>query len=111
MDYSKKSYVYLICDPGQDMYKIGVTKNLYSKRMKQLQTGNGSELHLVKYYQTFYPFTIEQFMHNKFFKERQHGEWFTLTTEDIHNFQKYCEEYEELIEKLKENPFFAKNLR
>ena len=110
MDYSKKSYVYLICDPYQDIYKIGVTKNLYSKRMKQLQTGNGTELHLVNYHETFYPYTIEKFLHNKFFKERVHGEWFNLENNDISNFSTYCQEYENLIEQLKENPFFKKNL-
>ena len=51
-----KSFVYIFCDPAQDLYKIGVTKNLYSKRMKQLQTGNGTELHLVKYHETFFPY-------------------------------------------------------
>ena len=50
-----KSFIYLFCDPAQNLYKIGVTKNLYSKRMKQLQTGNGSELHLISYHETFLP--------------------------------------------------------
>ena len=59
-----KSYVYLICDSAQDLFKIGVTKNLYSKRMKQLQTGNGTELHIVNYHETYYPYRIEQLLHN-----------------------------------------------
>lgn len=111
MNYLKKSFVYLICDPAQDLYKIGVTKNLYSKRMKQLQTGNGTELHLVSYYETFFPFLIEKFLHKRFFAKRQHGEWFSLTIDDISRFNDLCMEYEQIIESMKENEIFKKQLR
>lgn len=79
--------------------------------MKQLQTGNGSELHIVNYHETFYPFRIEQLLHNKLFEKREHGEWFKLDLHDIVSFKQYCQEFEELIEVMKDNPFFAKNLR
>jgi hypothetical protein len=108
---TEKAFVYLICDPAQNLFKIGVTKNLYSKRMKQLQTGNGTELHIVNYHETYYPFRIEAFLHKRFFSKNQHGEWFELTVEDIMSFEKYCQEYEKIIEELKDNPFFAKQLR
>lgn len=45
-------YVYLICDPANNTYKIGVTRNLKSKRLKKLQTGNSTELHICKYYKS-----------------------------------------------------------
>ena len=106
-----KSYVYLFCDPSQDLYKIDVTKNLYSKRMKQLQTGNGTELHLVKYHETSYPYRIEQFLHNNFKNKQEHGEWFRLSNEDISSFETLCSKYEEIIDSMKDNPFFNKNLR
>ena len=35
-------YVYLICDPDKDAYKIGVTRNLNQNRIKKLQTGNAT---------------------------------------------------------------------
>ena len=111
MDTFHKSYVYLICDPGQDLFKIGVTKNLYSKRMKQLQTGNGSELHLVTYHETYFPYRIETLLHNKFYAKREHGEWFRLNIEDVSSFKNICKDFEHLIEVMKDNPFFAKNLR
>ena len=101
-----KSYIYLICDPSQNLYKIGVTKNLYTKRMKQLQTGNGCELHIVTYYETFYPYKIEKMLHNKFQFEREHGEWFRLKEEEVFSFKAYCQEFENLIDILKDNPFF-----
>lgn len=110
-NYTGKSFVYLFCDPSQDLFKIGVTKNLYSKRMKQLQTGNGTELHLVNYHETFYPYRIETFLHNKFNNKREHGEWFRLNINDISSFKKTCEEFEQLIETMRDNPFFVKNLR
>lgn len=106
-----KSFVYLFCDPNQNLYKIGVTKNLYSKRMKQLQTGNGTELHLVSYYETIYPFRIEKFLHNKFANKREHGEWFKLDIEDITNFKNECEHYETILSSMFDNPFMKKQLR
>lgn len=106
----KKSFVYLICDPSQDLYKIGVTKNLYSKRMKQLQTGNGTELHITNFHETFYPFSIEKYLHTKFTSKREHGEWFRLDIDDINSFSEECDKYEKIIESLKENQFFVKKL-
>lgn len=107
MNNTDKSYVYLICDPAQNLYKIGVTKNMYSKRMKQLQTGNGSELHIVNYHETYYPYKIEKFLHGNFSEKREQGEWFCLNIEDLMSFNKLCEKYEDIIDSLKANPFFS----
>lgn len=104
----KESYVYLICDPSQNLFKIGVTKNLYSKRMKQLQTGNGCELHIVNFHVTFFPFKIESFLHTKFASKRERGEWFSLDSNDIASFKDLCQNYEKVIDQLKDNPFFFK---
>lgn len=105
-----KGYVYIICDPSQNLYKIGVTKNPYGKRIKQLQTGNGTELHLVKYYETSFPFRIEAFLHRVYNNKKEHGEWFRLDINDILSFNETCKQYENIIDSLKENPFFSKNL-
>lgn len=105
------AYVYLLCDPSQNLYKIGVTRNIYTKRIKQLQTGNGNEIHLVSYYETFYPFRIEKFLHNKFLSKKTHGEWFDLNLDDISHFTENCKYFEYIINSLKDNPFFIKNLR
>lgn len=79
--------------------------------MKQLQTGNGCELHLVNFHETFYPYRVEKMLHLRFSNKREHGEWFRLDLEDITSFKRICDEYEETIETLKDNPFFAKDLR
>ena len=89
-----KSYVYLICDSAQNLFKIG----------------NGTELHIVNYHETYYPYRIEQLLHNHFHLKREHGEWFRLTIEDIISFKPLCERFEHLIEVMKDNPFFSKNL-
>lgn len=45
-------YVYLICDPATDRFKIGVTRDLKSNRLKKLQTGNSTELFIRDIYET-----------------------------------------------------------
>lgn len=39
------------------------------------------------------------------------NEWFELSNEDVQNFSDTCQKLEERIEILKDNPFFAKNLK
>ena len=74
--------------------------------MKQLQTGNGTELHLVNFHETFYPYKIEKFLHTKFHDKQEHGEWFKLDINDISSFNTICEYYENIINSLKDNQFF-----
>lgn len=103
------AYVYLLCDIGHDnMFKIGVTKGEVEKRIKKLQTGNGCEIHLVNKYKTEYPFYIEKMLHQKHFPEKKLNEWFELSSESVNNFIKDCEFYEEIINTMKDNPFFNK---
>jgi hypothetical protein len=54
---------------------------------------------------------MEQLLHNKFQNKREHGEWFRLEIEDITSFKNTCQEIEKLIDIMKENPYFSKNLR
>ena len=104
-------YVYLICDPGQDVYKIGVTRNIKSNRIKKLQTGNASELHMITYVYYTYPFRLETLLHRHFINKLAYGEWFYLETDDVLNFKKICQEKIDLIELMKDNIFFNKNLK
>lgn len=104
--------VYLLSDYEKEgYYKIGVTNGDVDKRIKKLQTGNGGEIYLVNYHKTQYPFFVEKHLHLRFFKEQKIGEWYELKKEDVFNFKKYCDEIEKLIESLKDNPFFTKNLK
>ena len=99
-------YVYLICDPSNDTFKIGVTKRLdIEDRVRKLQTGNSTELFIRSFYKCEYPFRLEKLLHSRFHDKRQVGEWFTLNCEDVCNFKKTCEELEKIIDSLIDNPF------
>ena len=106
-------YVYLIGEIGKEgRYKIGSTRAKdVNTRLKQLQTGNSSELSLKDYFQTDKPFKLEKMLHNHFKSSSLIGEWFKLTKSNIDNFKSICEEKEKIIESLKHNPFYFKNTK
>lgn len=105
-------YVYLLCDNSKDYtYKIGVTKGKIENRIKKLQTGNSGEIFLVKSYETEYPFFIEKTLHYKLGHKKILNEWFELDDETALNFENMCKEIESMIEIMKDNPFFPKNLK
>ena len=101
-------YVYLIGEKDSiGKYKIGSTKAKdINKRLKQLQTGNSSELYIKEYYETEHPFKLEKMLHNHFKSSNLIGEWFELSESDTEAFKGICEEKEKTIEALKDNPFY-----
>lgn len=107
----KKGFVYLICDNKNEVFKIGVTKKPIDKRIKELQTGNSTELFISKYHESVYPYTIETMLHNHFKIDNILNEWFELSIDNVTNFNDICNEMEMRIESLKENPFFKKILK
>ena len=104
-------YVYLICDPATDRFKIGVTRNLNSNRIKKLQPGNSTELFITDRYETNWPFRLETLLHKHFHNKHVLNEWFALDAMDVVAFRKTCELLENNIQILKDNPFFAKDLK
>lgn len=103
-------FVYLIGEKDKEgKYKIGSTKaNDVNKRLKQLQTGNSSELFLKEAYQTDYPFKLEKMLHNKLKQYSLIGEWFELDNKLVGDFKSLCDYYTSIIECLKDNPYFLK---
>lgn len=101
-------YVYLIGEIGKEgRYKIGSTKAKdVNKRLKQLQTGNSSELFIKESYETEHPFKLEKMLHNHFKSSNLIGEWFELSESDTEAFKAVCEEKEKIISCLKDNPFY-----
>ena len=101
-------YVYLIGEKDNiGKYKIGSTKAKdVNKRLKQLQTGNSSELFIKEYYETEHPFKLEKMLHNRFKSSNLIGEWFELSESDTKAFRGICEEKEKIIKALKNNPFY-----
>ena len=101
-------YVYLIGEmDNKGRYKIGSTKAKdVNKRLKQLQTGNSSELFIKESYETEHPFKLEKMLHNHFKPSNLIGEWFELSESDTEAFKRVCEEKEKIISSLKNNPFY-----
>lgn len=104
---AKSGYVYLLCENGDnELYKIGVTGGSIENRIKKLQTGNGNKLLCVNSFLSSRPYKLEKMLHAHFFSDREEGEWFLLSKEQVESFIPLCEQYEGIIEALKENPFF-----
>jgi len=104
-------YVYLICDPSTDRFKIGVTRDLKSNRLKKLQTGNSTELFIHTVYETEWPFRLETMLHNHFKNKRVLNEWFELDVNDVTGFKDTCNVLNNNIKILIDNPFFSKDLK
>ena len=99
-----RGFVYLLCDG--EKFKIGMTKKKdINARIKELQTGNPYEIWLHSYYETDYPLKIEKMMHTKHALSNVKNEWFELSVKDVLNFKKECEECENILKVLKDNPF------
>ena len=106
----KNGYVYLICDPIKDFFKIGITTGTIEKRIKELQTGNAGELFIRDYFKTDTVFKLEQLLHSKFILKHIHGEWFQLDVNDVLNFRKTCEELQTTAHLLYESTLYDENL-
>lgn len=94
--------VYLIQSLEEGYYKIGVSKNP-KKRIKQLQTGNSSELKLIHSYPSEYAHKIEKAIHNLLKHCKKEGEWFDMSLPDALSFDVKCKQIEENIVILKKN--------
>jgi hypothetical protein len=101
--------VYLIEDRNNNTYKIGVTKGDPVKRLKKLQTGNSSELVLKYTYECEYPYRLETLLHTQYKLVNELNEWFSL--ENPNEFLDKCAQLNNIIDSLKCNPFFSKNLK
>ena len=104
-------YVYLLHKATGDIesYKIGISKNDPLKRVKQLQTGNDSQIHLLKQYESENYKKIEQMLHKQYgkFSTESGNEWFNLPADEVFAFIENCKKKDELISFMKENnPFF-----
>lgn len=108
---SKKGVVYLICNAAEGIYKIGVTRSTIEKRLKQLQTGAGHELHLVYSHESDYPYYIERMLHHEYHNDNTLNEWFELDYDSVLQFKALCAKYENVINEMKDNTFFMKGLK
>jgi len=93
--------VYLIQSLEDGYYKVGVSKHP-QKRVKQLQTGNSSELRLVESYQSEYANKIEKTLQRRYSYLKKEGEWFDMDMSHEISFLMNCKQIEESFDILKE---------
>ena len=98
--------VYLMFDEENEVCKIGATTGRVERRLRELQTGNSSKIHVIDTFETPNPFRVEKFLHNHYRLQRKHGEWFYLSNDDIDKFQEKCKWATEIIKSLEDNPFY-----
>jgi hypothetical protein len=99
-------YIYLIesYSEYESTYKIGFTKHKDPIiRLKQLKTGNHSELSVVYLFPTKHKRKIESSLHRQYSGKRISGEWFRLEDDDIINFEKRCKVLEQSFDYIEEN--------
>lgn len=104
-------FIYLIENTDTLEYKIGLTKNSPEKRLKQLQTGSPAKLRLKASYRTNYPHRLESILHRYYSPYRLEGEWFALSDGQVNDFLTECKRTDDIIELMKDNPFFSKGLK
>ena len=95
--------VYLLTNDEWSQFKIGISTKDIEDRLKSLKTGNGSEITLVKAFETVHYRKIEKWMHNKHNSKRLVGEWFALDDNDITNFISDCQKAHDTFQYLIEN--------
>lgn len=93
-------YIYLIQSLESSYYKIGISQNP-TLRLKQLSTGNASELRLIVMYQSEFASIIEKTLQRKYLVNKKNGEWFDLSIKIEVDFVNECKKIEKNIEFLK----------
>lgn len=95
-------YVYLIQSLENSHYKIGTSRDP-QKRVRELQTGNSSQLKLVEMYQSEYATKIERALQRRYSHIHKTGEWFDMSIINETIFTSECKKIEEALIFLKKN--------
>jgi hypothetical protein len=97
--------VYLICAEYEDtnLYKIGYTRRTIEERIKELKTGNGSNIYIVDSFKSKWGTKIEANLHRRYFGKKVDGEWFLLDKLDLTDFKFACKQCHDNLELISEN--------
>lgn len=103
----RKLYVLSTTDAdGYKMYKIGFTKQSVESRVKQLQTGNYSEINIEYVFEADgHIVKIESRLHRDFSDRRISGEWFELESTEFDNIPILCNRYYNMFKSLESNTY------
>ncbi len=92
---------------GNELYKIGITKNDIEVRLRCLRTGSPHKLSVEGLYKSEFYTKIEKWLHRMYASKNLEGEWFQLNSKDVINFHTECKKIEATIKTLiAYNPFF-----
>ena len=102
-------------------YKINIIISIHQIILVKNIENFSRILKLIFKYCCNYPYRLETILHRKFSHKQVHNEWYkiplrfimkySLSLDEVHNFEKTCQEVDNIIEVMKDNIFFAKNLR
>lgn len=101
--------VYLICSEfeGRKLYKIGYTRRPIEKRIKEIKTGNGSDIYLVDSFKSEWGTKIEANLHRLFMSKKVNGEWFDLSDKEVELFHEKCKLSHDTFELItKDNTYY-----
>jgi hypothetical protein len=82
---SLPGFIYLVQAVGTNKFKIGRATDVI-RRIRELQVGSPLKIRYVYHAYVQNANLCEMELHNKFSRQREIGEWFALTQEDI----KFC---------------------
>ena len=104
----KKTNIYLLTAiiDNIKMYKIGITKNDISIRLKALQTGNPYKISLVNSFQSKWASKVESYLHSYFRNNNVLNEWFILNEEEVSLFSEICQKVENNFQLLEDNNLY-----
>lgn len=103
--------VYLICSEFEErkLYKIGFTRRPVDKRIKEIKTGNGSDVYLVESFSSKWGSKIEANLHKIFKSKKISGEWFDLSDGDVKLFNQKCKLSHDTFELIAKNNTYYLN--
>ena len=87
-----KGFVYVVQAGDTYRFKVGRTGNL-PQRMRTLQLGSPTPLHLVGWFRADNSYREEAEWHRRLGINRRHGEWFDLPLKDLVTILGVCESY------------------
>jgi hypothetical protein len=91
---------------GSTLYKIGYTRRNPQVRLKELKTGNASDMSVISSYKSEWGTKIEAFLHRKYSSKKVNREWFRLEDEDVLRFNEDCKSIHNNFELLSKTTYY-----
>lgn len=95
-------FIYVLLDKNNDTIKIGRSRSV-SKRMRELQTANSTNLILLYKFETIHAIKIEKYLHNIFQAYRINGEWFEYHNGILEKIKLACTQMDKVYDEMVDN--------